>query len=177
MESNYDPNTDYQAKLQDAGVPVEKTETGFKLGSRNEKKFWQASEYEPHVPVIDEALDKDICTICWDDLDNPRGTHLQRVEFRKVGTSGTHAFETYLCHREYATHAEAWTIVQTDHPKDASEAYLTRNGFKDREGNWWMLWHNYHPTNEKAREYIATDAQERLTDRDWNNETVFVGQL
>jgi hypothetical protein len=100
-----------------------------------------------------------------------------RVEFRKVGKHFLGYRETYLFVREYATHAETWWVVQTDHPSDAGHAYLRNSGFKDREGHWWLCWHSFYDTNERAHEAVARDAQERTTEYHWNDENVFIGVL
>jgi hypothetical protein len=135
-----------------------------------------AKDWQPHVPV--EHAQDGICSICWWDLDDyPRGLHLKRVEFGKAGTHVEGNKVTYVVAKHSLTYSETWRIVQTDHEPDSDKTYLERQGFKDREGNWWLLWHNLYETVDRASEQVAKDVQEGLEDEYYRDTNFFHGEL
>lgn len=91
-----------------------------------------------------------------------------RVEFVRAGAHSIGNKEVYVAIRKYSTHAEYWSIMETDIPKDEDKPYLHGMGFRDREGNWWFCSHYFMHTNHQADENMAKEIQDGLESHTWS---------
>lgn len=102
------------------------------------------------------------------------------MELTAVGEHEQGAMERFAFVSSFPTHAETWSIAQTDHLKgdeafrDGFNNYLKSCGFVDRDGNWWVIWHSFVHTDSRAREWLA----QHIDDVDgWGDANLWTGEL
>lgn len=90
------------------------------------------------------------------------------------------ALERFTLVAKYSTHAETWSVVQTNYAKydcafeGGRNSFLKTMGFMDREGSWWLILHAFVHTDKFADEWLTKEIQECA---EWSDANMWYGEL
>jgi hypothetical protein len=76
--------------------------------------------------------------------------------------------EIWLVLRNYDTHAETWTIMQSWPTNADNRALQAKCTFMDQKGDWWFVFHSFHHTLALATDAINWAMKDELYTRNVN---------